>query len=84
MEPDVLPEPATWYETDDGRVFMVEGLDAGHGWVDIRYLGGRAERLEWVLWAELTAQQIESPYDWTGAADDLADGQEPPADQDQD
>lgn len=68
---DEQPIVGAWYETDEGEVFMVLGLDAERGLIDVRYLSGEVDQFDREVWAGLALTPIEPPQEWRGSMDEF-------------
>lgn len=68
---DEQPMVGAWYETDDGKVFVVLAADSVRGVIDALYLDGEFEQFDRELWAGLDLLQIEPPEDWHATMEDF-------------
>lgn len=83
MNDTTRPEVDQWYEDAQGRTFQVVAVDEDEGVVEVQYFDGEVEELDLADWADLEAQMVAAPEDWTGPyddleADDLGDTEVPP------
>lgn len=74
MSADRQPAVGTWYETEEGEVFRVVGVDASTGAVDVQYVNGRMETLAPEVWREITLFEIEPLEEWHASMDDFLSG----------
>lgn len=65
------PTVGAWYETDDGKVFVVVGVDGARGPIDVQFLDGEVEQLDLEIWAALDLTQVEPPEEWHKTMEDF-------------
>ncbi|MFZ1324553.1 MAG: DUF6763 family protein [Candidatus Contendobacter sp.] len=64
---DVDPIIGNWYRNQDtGNDFEVVALDEEAQTIEIQYVDGDVEELEFDAWYELPIDAIEAPEDWSG------------------
>ncbi len=74
VEAGNTPVVGTWYETQDGSLFMVLAYDKARGLVDIQYASGPVDQMDAQTWAELEAEEVEPPEEWHRSMDDFPAG----------
>ncbi len=68
---DGQPAVGSWYEADDGRVFVVLAVDKASGAIDVQYLNGRVDQYDRETWSGATLLEIEPPEEWRGSMEDF-------------
>ena len=68
---DEFPKAGTWYETDEGAVFVVLAADDATGMVDVQFLGGGVDQFDRAVWRSLELIEIEPPEGWLGSMDEF-------------
>ncbi len=68
---DGQPTVGAWYETDDGRVFVVLAVDEASGVIDVQYVAGRVDQYDREAWSGAALLEIEPPEDWRGSMEDF-------------
>lgn len=58
-----------WYQVAVGQIFEVVALDPDEQTIEIQYLGGEVEELDFDAWGELELGAAEPPEDWTVSFD---------------
>ena len=71
----IKPEPAigNWYETADSLSFKVIHIDEGSETIEIQYLDGAHEEIDFDAWKTLEVESIVPPKDWEGLCNDDLD-----------
>lgn len=69
--PRKKPVADNWYADEEGRSFMVVGVDEDEETVEIQYSDGDIEEIDLDAWYALTLTNIEAPEDWSGALDEV-------------
>jgi hypothetical protein len=64
-----LPEVGTWYRGLDGRTFEIVAVDEKDETIEIQHFDGTVEELDTDAWAELDAEPVDQPEDWSGSMD---------------
>jgi hypothetical protein len=60
-----------WYQEPGGQVFEVVALDPDEQTIEIQYLGGEVEELDFDAWEEMELAAAEPPEDWTVSFDEI-------------
>ena len=69
------PVIAQWYRyPDKGYEFQVTAIDDQEKTVEIQYFDGDLDEVELHDWYQMQIEPIGIPEDWTGTADNVADG----------
>jgi hypothetical protein len=71
--PRKKPVADAWYADEEGRSFMVVGVDEDEETVEIQYSDGDIEEIDLDAWYAMSLTGIEVPDDWSGALDELKD-----------
>jgi hypothetical protein len=72
MATEAEPIVGNWYEhLDRGEEFQVIDIDEESGVIEIQYLDGDLDTIEFDEWFELDLEAVEAPEDWTGPVDDV-------------
>lgn len=74
MERGNTPLIGTWFETEEGELFMVLAYDHPRGLIDIQYADGRVDQIDASTWAALDVEEVEPPEEWHPSMDDFAAG----------
>ena len=68
---NTLPTVGTWYESDEGDIFVVVALHPDRGMIEISTLDGAIDETDLEAWAGMALQEIEPPDEWHGSMDDF-------------
>jgi len=68
----ITPVVGNWYQGADELKFEVVALDEDEGVIEIHYLGGEPDEVEFDVWSQMRVEQISSPDDWAGTYDEFA------------
>ena len=68
------PTAGSWYETDEGDVFVVLAVDAANGKVDVRYLNGKLDQFDREAWHDAEMVEVEPPDEWYPSMDQFLSG----------
>ncbi len=67
----IIPVVGSWYQGVDQLKFEVVALDEDEGIIEIHYLDGEPDEVEFDVWSQLRVEKISPPGDWRGVYDDL-------------
>jgi len=70
MSPKYDPKVGNWYETADSQSFRVVGVDEDSAIIEVQYLDGSLEDIDFDAWFEMEVETIVPPKDWQGLCDD--------------
>lgn len=63
---DAEPIVGNWYHyPETTRRFKVVSVDAASGEIELQYLDGRLDQIDFYIWGTLGAQRVGVPEDWT-------------------
>lgn len=63
------PVAGNWYETADSLSFKVLHVDEGSETIEIQYLDGAHEEIDFDVWSAWEVETIVPPKDWEGLCD---------------
>lgn len=63
------PEIGSWFRGSNGKTFEVVAVDEADQTIEIQHFDGTVEEYDLVSWAELEAEPIDPPEDWSGSMD---------------
>ena len=79
------PVRAQWYENlEDDDVFQVLSVDEDAELIEIQYVDGDIEELDYETWKELDLELTEQPEGWTGSEEEEEEEEEDDWDEDDD
>lgn len=59
-----------WYENADSQSFKVIGVDEKNQTIEIQYLDGALDYIDFDAWHTMEVDPIVPPKDWEGLSDD--------------
>ena len=74
MPTEEEPRVGTWYETPEGRTFVVLAVDGTGDVIDIQYVQGAVEQIDKDVWSAMETAEVEPPENWHGSMDDFLSG----------
>ena len=79
------PIRGQWYENlEDDDLFQVLSVDEDAGLIEIQYVDGDIEEIDYDTWQELDLEPTDEPEGWAGSDDDLEEDEEDDEDDDED
>lgn len=69
---ELQPAVGSWYESDDGQVFMVLAVDKVKGAIDVRYVTGRVDMIDMGVWPEMDLREVEPLEEWQASMEQYA------------
>ena len=73
MSPKQNPKVGNWYESADSQSFRVVGVDEASATIEIQYLDGSLEDIDFDAWSGMNVEAIIPPKDWEGLCDEDID-----------
>lgn len=67
----VTPAVGKWYQGTDQLKFEVVALDEDEAVIEIQYLGGELDEVEFDVWTQMGIEGISPPEDWAAAYDGI-------------
>lgn len=69
---DAEPIVGSWYHyPDKAQRFKVVDVNEETGDIELQYFDGTVDQIDFYIWGNLSAEQIEAPEDWTGPVDSI-------------
>jgi hypothetical protein len=79
------PIRGQWYENlEDDDLFQVLSVDEDAELIEIQYVDGDIEEIDYDTWQELDLEPTDEPEGWAGSDDDLEEDEEDDEDDDDD
>lgn len=79
------PIRGQWYENlEDDDLFQVLSVDEDAELIEIQYVDGDIEEIDYDTWQELDLEPTDEPEGWAGSDDDLEEDEEDDEDDDED
>ncbi|MDX1251763.1 MAG: hypothetical protein IDH49_05860 [Gammaproteobacteria bacterium] len=69
---ELQPTVGSWYESDDGQVFMVLAVDKARDAIDVRYITGRLDTIDMEAWAGMDLREVEPLEEWQASMEQYA------------
>ena len=67
----IVPLVGNWYQGPDLQKFEVVAVDDDEAVVEIQYISGELDEVEFDTWAQMGVEKISPPEDWTAAYDGM-------------
>jgi len=68
----ITPIIGNWYQGADELKFEVIALDEDEGIIEIHYMDGELDEVEFDVWSQMGVERISSPGDWGDVYDEFA------------